>query len=222
MRIPLLSFLTVSPFEDVKEHAEKVKECAWVFQQAIECHIMESCVSFQELRDKVIEIEDEAERIKRRIRNSLPLGTFLPVHKFQLFRYLREQDHVLDSLMDALNWISCREEAGISDKVRKEFLLLIDAMISPVEELTRLADAARHYFDRRTDERRKTINEIIGNIHRQENEVDRAEYIVKRKVFISDCDAVTVFHLVRLAETLGHVADHAENAADTMQAMVAC
>jgi uncharacterized protein Yka (UPF0111/DUF47 family) len=34
-------------------------------------------------------------------------------------------------------------------------------------------------------------------------------------------DAVTVLHMVRLAETIGSIADHAENAGDMMQAMMA-
>ena len=36
MRIPILSMFVTSPFKGLQEHAEKVKECAWVFQQAIE------------------------------------------------------------------------------------------------------------------------------------------------------------------------------------------
>jgi len=41
MRIPLVSMFTTSPFEGLLEHAEKVRECAWVFQQAVECYANE-------------------------------------------------------------------------------------------------------------------------------------------------------------------------------------
>ena len=43
----------------------------------------------------------------------------------------------------------------------------------------------------------------------------------ERKVMNMDIDPVTVFHMVRLAETIGSIADHAENAGDMMRAMVA-
>jgi uncharacterized protein len=36
-----------------------------------------------------------------------------------------------------------------------------------------------------------------------------------------DVDPVTIFHIVRLAEIIGSIADHAENAGDMMRAMVA-
>ena len=35
-----------------------------------------------------------------------------------------------------------------------------------------------------------------------------------------DTDAVSVFHLVRLAEIIGSIADHAQNAGDMMRAML--
>ena len=50
MRIPFLSLFVTSPFEGLLEHAEKVKECAWAFQQAMECHVSDRCRQFEELR----------------------------------------------------------------------------------------------------------------------------------------------------------------------------
>jgi hypothetical protein len=35
-----------------------------------------------------------------------------------------------------------------------------------------------------------------------------------------EADAVTIFHLVTLAETIGSIADHAQNAGDMMRAML--
>jgi uncharacterized protein Yka (UPF0111/DUF47 family) len=45
--------------------------------------------------------------------------------------------------------------------------------------------------------------------------------MVKQKVLNMNIDPVTVFHMVRLAEIIGSIADHAENAGDMMRAMVA-
>ena len=61
MRIPFFSMFMTSPFEGLQEHAEKVKECAWAFQQAIECHLAEKCKTFEEFRQEVIQLETEAD-----------------------------------------------------------------------------------------------------------------------------------------------------------------
>ena len=221
MRIPFLSLFVTSPFEGLQEHAEKVKECAWAFQQAIECHVSDRCRQFEELRQEVSKLESQADNIKRRIRGHLPIGTRMPVSKFQLFRYLREQDQVLDAVKDALNWISYRNEPGIPPELEKHIFLLVDAVIQPLEELSRMVAGAKLYFETYSEKQRVAVKKIISQVRTQEHGADQAEAEIKRKIFNMDIDPVTVFHMVRLAETIGSIADHAENAGDMMRAMLA-
>jgi uncharacterized protein len=221
MRIPFFSMFMTSPFEGLQEHAEKVKECAWAFQQAIECHLADKCQTFEEFRQEVIQLEREADAIKRRIRGHLPKGTLMPVYNFLLFRYLREQDQVIDSVEDALDWISFRSEPGIPAELEKEFVILADAVIDPIEELSKMVAEARKYFKNFSEEQRVIIKNIIRTLRQQEHEADKAEDMVKQKVLNMTIDAVTVFHMVRLAEIIGSIADHAENAGDMMRAMIA-
>ncbi|MEZ4526014.1 MAG: DUF47 family protein [Desulfobacterales bacterium] len=183
--------------------------------------MVRKCTTFEGLRSEVVRMEQEADAIKRRIRGHLPVGTLMPVDKFQLFRYLREQDSVPDALEDALDWISYREEPGIPEKYQKDFFLLIDAVIDPIDELSRMVAEARAYFKNYSEKQRTVVKDIIRNIRKQEHEADKVEDMVKRKIFQMERDPVTVFHLVRLAEILGSIADHAENAGDMMRAMLA-
>ncbi len=221
MRLPFLSMFITSPFGAVQEHAEKVKECAWAFQQAIECYLSNRCQRFEELRKEVIRLESEADAIKRRMRGHLPVGTWMPVSKFQLFRYIREQDGVLDSVEDALDWISYRAEHGIPSEIEKDFVLLVDAVIDPIEELSNMVNEARQYFKTYNEKTRIHVKDIVRTLREQEHEADIIEDKIKRTIFEKLTDPVTVFHMVRLAEIVGSIADHAENAGDMMRAMMA-
>lgn len=221
MRIPFFSMFVTSPFDGLQEHAEKVKECAWTFQQAIECHFSDRCERFEELRQDIIEMESQADAIKRRIRGHIPKGTLMPVDKFQLFRYLREQDSVLDAVEDALDWISYRSDPGIPRELKKDFLLFIDSVVDPIDELDKMVKEARKYFRNYSDDQRVVVKNIIRALREQEHVADKHEDALKKKVLNMKIDPVTVFHMVRLAETIGSIADHAENAGDMMRAMVA-
>jgi len=221
MRIPFLSMFMTSPFEGLQEHAEKVKECAWTFQQAMECHVSDQCKRFEELREEIIKMESEADAIKRRIRGHIPVGTVMPVDKFQLFQYLREQDNVLDAVEDVLDWISYRSEPGIPKELQKDFLHLVDSVINPIDALSEMVKEARLYFKNYSDRQRVVVKDIIRKLRRQEHDADIVEDLIKQKAFNLQIDPVTVFHMVRLAETIGSIADHAENAGDMMRAMVA-
>ena len=224
MRIPIISqFMSrfmASPFEGLQEHAEKVKVCAWAFQQAIECYVSSRCERFEELRQEVIQLESEADVIKKNIRGHLPKGAIIPVDKYELFRYLREQDQVPDAMEDALDLISYRGEQEIPKELEKDFFLLVDTVIDPVEDLSRLVAEARKYFRNFSDTQREEVKAIIHGLAQKEHEADKLEDSLKRKIF-NLTDPVTVFHMVTLTETIGSIADHAENAGDMMRAMIA-
>jgi len=220
MRIPFLSMFMTSPFEGLQEHAEKVKECAWTFQQAMECHISDRCKRFEELREEIIKLESEADAIKRRIRGHMPKGTMMPVNIFLIFSYLKEQDSVLDAVEDVLDWISYRSEPGIPDDLKKDFLQLVNAVIDPIDELSVMVKEARDYFKSYSEKQRVIVKDIVHTLRKQEHEADKIEDIIKHKAFNMEADPVTVFHMIRLAEFIGSIADHAQNAGDMMRAML--
>jgi len=221
MRIPFFPLFVTSPFESLLEHAEKVKECGWAFQQAIECFASDQCQEFEEYRLEVSKLESEADAIKRRIRGHIPKGTRMPVTKFELLLYIREQDKVLDSVEEALDWISYRKIPVVEDQLTKHLFLLVDSVIEPIEELSRMVKEATKYFDSYSEKQRRIVKGIIYNLRKRENEADQIEDEFMIKIFSLEKDPVGLFHLVRLAEIIGSIADHAENAGDMMRAMIA-
>ena len=220
MRIPFASMFMTSPFEGLLEHAKKIIECAWAFQQAFECYLADECKTFEDFRKDVAQLESEADNVKRRIRGHIPKGTIMPIYNFLLFRYLREQDSVLDAFEDALDWISYRFEPGIPDELHKDFMLLVDAVIDPIEQLSKMVDGARKYFKNYSEEQRVEVKNIIHSLRMKEREADDIEDGIKLKIFNIKIDPVAVFHLVRLAEIIGSIADHTQNSGDMMRAMI--
>ncbi len=221
MRIPFISMFMTSPFDSLQEHAEKVKECAWVLQKAFECIIEERCEDFEHFRKDIDKLESEADAIKRRIRGHLPKGTLLAVDKFEIFRYLGEQDKVLDAVEESLDWMSFRAVAGIPEVLEKDFMLLVDAVMDPIEELSKMVAEAHKYFLNFQEEQRVLVKDMIRTLRQHEHEADKLEDAIKGKIFNTIEDPVAVFHLIRLTENIGSIADHAENAGDMMRAMVA-
>jgi predicted phosphate transport protein (TIGR00153 family) len=213
-------FIT-SPFDGIQEHAEKVKECAWVFQRAIECIIEDRCEDFEQFRKDIDKLESEADAVKRRVRGHLPKGTLLAVDKFQLFRYLREQDKVIDAVEEGLDWLSFRAAAGIPEVLEKDFMILVEAVMDPIEELSKMVAEARKYFTNFSENQRVVVKDMIRTLRQHEHEADKLEDTVKEKIFNAIEDPVAVFHLIRLTEIIGSIADHAENAGDMMRAMIA-
>jgi hypothetical protein len=80
---------------------------------------------------------------------------------------------------------------------------------------------ARKYFSNFSEDQRVVVKDMIRTLRHYEHEADKLEDAIKEKIFNTIDDAVAVFHLIRLTEIIGSIADHAENAGDMMRAMVA-
>jgi len=117
--------------------------------------------------------------------------------------------------------MSYRVDPGVPEVFEKELFLLVDAIIDPIEELHRMVVEARAYFSNFSEKQRVKVKDIIRKLREKEHEADQLEASIKQKAFVMDLDPITVFHMVKLAEKIGSIADHAENAGDMMRAMVA-
>jgi predicted phosphate transport protein (TIGR00153 family) len=221
MRFSFFSLFYESPFKKLKNHADKVKECAWMFKRAVECYVEKDCEEFDKLTEDVAKLESQADWLKRNLRNHLPRGLLMPVDKFIFLDCLREQDHVLDDVEEALYWLSFKPEGGIAEKLIGDFLHLVDAVIPSIEKLPDMAEQAIAYFKSSTEENRNKLKSIIRDIHQAEKEADHLEQELKRKAFAVLQDPVEIFHVVRLVEIIANIADDAQNASDRMRTMIA-
>jgi predicted phosphate transport protein (TIGR00153 family) len=221
MRIPILSMFMFSPFDGLEEHAEKVREAAAIFRDAIKYRFADDCNSFELARHDVGRLENEADMVKRRIRGHLPKGTLMVVDKFQLFSYLKEQDNVIDAFQHVLDWLSFRRVDKIPEYFRGDISFLVDSVLVPIDRLKTMVADAQRYFKTFSNEDRSIVKGHIRELRKQEGQADILEATLKHDIFQKETDAVTIFHLIRLVEMLGEIADCVENAGDRMRAMIA-
>ena len=172
------------------------------------------------MTDRVAKMESEADAIKRNIRNHLPRGILMPVDKFQFLQYLGEQDKVVDEVEAALYWLSFRPK-GLPKEMRPDFLELVESVIPPIEKLAELVLMATQFFRSKSGDQREKMKSLIRDIRQHEKEADLLEQELKGLVFRTIQDGLVVFHTVRLAEIVGEIADHAQNASDRMRTMIA-
>jgi predicted phosphate transport protein (TIGR00153 family) len=220
MRIPIFSKFMELPFDGIQEHAEKVKECAWAFQQAIECYFSDKCERFEEYLGEIDRLESEADHIKRNVRVSISKRAKMTLDKFNLFMYIGEQDKVLDCVEECLGWISYRPRPVLPEEIKGDFVNLVDAVIAPIEELSLMVVEARKYFDTYSERQRNIVIDIIHNMRKNEHESDKLEDDLKLKIFTKITDPIVVYHKVELVGRIGAIADHAENTGDLMRAMI--
>jgi uncharacterized protein len=221
MRFALSKLFRESPFERLLAHAETVRSGGPAFRKAIQCYLASECGDFERLHNEITAIEDNADKIKQNIRAHLPKGIWMPVDKFQFLWYLREEDKVMDSMQDALHWLSYRT-TSVPDSLVEDLDLMLDQALQVIEQLPLMVTGAIHYFRTHSETQREEVKQIIHTLRQMEAESDRIERKLKSDIFsLTVSDPSTTFHLIRFVEYIGEISNHAENAGDMMRAMVA-
>ena len=158
MRTALLKLFRQSPFDGLLKHAEYIRESGPIFHLAILAYLDESEEEFEKHHNQVTIIENQGDTVKRNIRGHLPHGILMPVDKFQLLWYLREQDKILDSVQDSLHWLSYRKTL-VPDEMVDDLLLMVEKVNQVLKSMYPLVSAAADYFSSFSQEQRNKVKE---------------------------------------------------------------
>ena len=215
--------LRKSPFDGLIEHAAKVRECVRALDEALSAFGAGDMEKFEKMKRRVEELESEADRIKANIRNHLPKSVWMPVDKQFFLMTLTQQDSILDYAEDAVVWIDMRGKP-LPPELSEDFSRLQKIVVRTVEEYEKVVNNIPHVLETSFSEKeRKETKDHIYEVHRLEHESDELERVLTKKIFSMEgkLDPLSIWHLVKLVNILGDVADHAENAADRVRAMIA-
>lgn len=220
MRIPLFNMLRRSPLENTLKHSEKVAECAPLFVKAVENYFHGEREEFELIKEEIRDIEAQADRIKRNIRSHLPPSMLLPFSLPAFFAFLREADKVVDCVKNSLYWMSYFN-ISLPAEIRRDYLSLVRTVGDYLGLLPEMVRRGHVYFDSRMEEDRRSVKNIVREIrHREKASDDLEKTIIVRLCATEEIPPKTFFVMIRLVETTGDIADHLENAADMMRALI--
>ncbi len=207
-------------FECLENHARHVLTCTELLPSALEAYFEQDYERCQEISQEIIRIEREADRIKQNIRGHLPPGIIMPVDKFELFLYLKEQDAVADATEDILKWLTFRQVKP-REEIAQEMLSLAKHNAETSQLLIPLIEKSRAYLSTADNKAREEAKQVVRTIRQREHESDEVATDLKREIFALKIDPLSIYYLLKLTEFICDISGHTENAADLMRAMIA-
>jgi len=217
------TFRKKSPFGQLLEHMCKVKECICILGDGLENYYKGNYKDFSEVAKKVSDIEHEADLIKSNIRNHLPTHLFMPVDKGKFMWALREQDAILDHAENLAIMLDMRH-TKIPKELQKVFIEHIKLVIKTVEAMEEAVENLRDLVETSFVKReRQQTKEFIYKVHHLEYEADKKKYEMTKGIYKLEkkLDPMDAYHLLKIADWADDIADHAENVADWLRAMIA-
>ncbi|EPR32360.1 putative phosphate transport regulator [Alkalidesulfovibrio alkalitolerans DSM 16529] len=222
MRIPFFGLVAErSPMAGLLDHYGQIEAAMSLIQESLLCYIGggRACKDFQSLKAEVDQLEEAADKIKRRIRNHLPRGLFMAVDKTLFLNYTRAQDNILDEAQDALDWLSMRT-VSVPEEFRAQTLDLVDEAVKTVETLKpALESTVRLVHSDIYD--RKATKETYQAVRDQHKKVRLAKAALSRAVYESDLEFKAIYQLLHFFDGMHSMSHNAENCADILRAMIA-
>jgi len=217
------TFRRKSPFDQLLEHMGKIRECVDILGDGLAEYYKGDYKGFSDLAKKVSELEHEADLVKSNLRNHLPNSLFMPVDKGKFLWALREQDAILDHAENLANMLDMRhtkipkELQDVFIDHAKLVMKTVEAMEDAVENIRDLIETS---FVKREREQTK---QFIYKVHEFEWKADEKKYELTKGIYNLEkkLDPMDVYHLLKIADWVDDIADHAENVADWLRAMIA-
>ena len=212
-----------SPIRPIEQHMRKTYLCAKQLYPFFEAVLQRDWETANTLKDKIVSIEKEADRIKRDLRLHLPTGLFLPVARTDLLELLSAQDRIANKAEDIASLIIGRQMV-IPDCLSGLFMPFLsrclDAAKQACQAINELDDLLESGF---RGSEVKIVEDMIMTLDEIEHDSDDKLTEIRHRIFEleKDLPAIEVIFLYKLVQWIGDLADHAQTVGGRLQILIA-
>ncbi len=211
-----------SPFKSLRLHAEICGKAIGLLQKQFHAYRKGNFDEVERLRDKIDELEHEADEIKEEIRSHITKSLMLLVDRHDLLNFLKVQDDIINYCEHVGHMLTFRKIKTAPEDLWDEFDILLAKIMETVNEYERMVDHIATLVA--TSFSKKEIEDVLKHayeIENMEHECDMIQIGLHKKLFNSDNMNPMDFHLmVEWVVHLGEIANNTARAADRFRTMI--
>lgn len=212
-----------SPIKPIQEHmavAHQAVEQLAPFFDAVKANDWEQAASIQQ---KIGELENHADELKKEIRLHLPKSLFLPVARTDLLELLSVQDRLANRAKDIAG-IMLGREMSIPKAIEADMLEFVNTTIATSAQAHKAIKELSDLLETGFSGREVTlVAKLIEELDRLENHTDKLQIAVRSNLFKveKELPPVDVMFFYRVIEWVGDVADRAQKVGSRLQLLLA-
>ena len=218
----IYNIFTKSPFAQLSEHMDYVHQCVEQIQPLMDLFVNGEVDQMSAAVASIQTAENLADTVKSKIREHLPKSIFMPVSREDVLKLLHRQDNIADHCQDLSILISVRS-TPVLDELKPDILSFTQKSLEATQKVKELSERTQALmetsFSGPQAEQVLALIEEIGDI---ETQTDRIKYDLVKKMFEleSKIDPVSVVLFLKIFDAISHIADSAENVANTYRLMI--
>lgn len=212
-----------SPIKPIEQHIRKAHQCAKQLYPFFEAVLKKDWKTANNIKNKIISLEKEADLIKRDLRLHLPTGLFLPVSRTDLLELLSAQDRIANKAEDIAGLITSRKMT-IPEALTPIFMPFLhrclDASKQACKAINELDELLETGF---RGSEVKIVEEMILKLDEIEHDSDKMLADIRHQIFAleQELSAIDIMFLYKLVQWIGELADHAQTVGGRLQILIA-
>ena len=219
----LTGIFGTSPVSPLESHIEKVHECSKLLLPFIDASYAGDNDRRDQLLDEIVNIEREADELKKELRLRLPKSLFMPVDRRDLLEVLRMQDTVASAIRDIAGLIVGRNiqfPESLQAQYRELAARSVDASAQAVKVINELDELVETGFGRKMVE---LVENMLSELDSIESDTDKILIGLYRhlKEIEQSLNPIDVMFLYRLFDLTGKIGDRAQRVGSRLLLMLA-
>ncbi len=212
-----------SPIRPIEQHMHKVYHCAKQLYPFFEAILQEDWQVAGELKEKISDMEKDADIIKRNLRLHLPTGLFLPVARTDLLELLSAQDRIANKAQDIASLVLSRK-MHIPSTVEALFMPFLLRCLDAAKQACKAINELDQLLESGFRGSEVTIvEEMIVTLDEIEHDSDGQLANIRDRIFTIEhtLPPLELMFLYKLVQWIGDLADHAQTVGGRLQILIA-
>lgn len=212
-----------SPIRPIEQHMRKAHQCAKQLYPFFEAVLLQNWAQATSIKEKITDLEKEADDIKRELRLHLPAGLFLPVSRTDVLELLSAQDRIANKAEDIVELIISRKmiiPSSLSLAFMPFLNRCLDASKQACQAINELDELLESGF---RGSEVKIVEEMIMTLDEIERDSDKKLADIRQRIFEleKELPAIEIIFLYKLVQWIGDLADHAQTVGSRLQILIA-
>lgn len=220
---PFLNMFGRSPIRPLEEHMAKVHACVQQLGPFFTAVLAEKWDEVEKIQHHIMQLENEADDIKRDLRIHLPKSLFMPVSRSDILELVTVQDRLANKAQDIAGMV-----LGRKMQIPQPIAALFVEFLKRCIEASNQANIAIHELDELLEtsfsgNEIKLVEEMIATLAGVERDTDEKQIRLRQIVFglEEELPPVNVIFLYKIIEWTGDLADRAQDVGDRLQILLA-
>ncbi len=201
-----------SPVGPIQDHMDACYRCSKELITFFEHVINANWDKVEASRIRIVDLEHEADDLKKQLRSQLPKSLFMPVPRQDLLELLLVQDRIANRARDVSGLVLGRRMT-IPPTIQQDFLAFVSRNVDAAKKARKsIRELDELYETGFRGAEAKLVESLVEELDQIEDDTDVMQARIRTELFSieKDLPPVDVIFLYRIIELTGEIGDMAE------------